>query len=180
MVYIFLTMTGLALVLLFTSQTGATKIPTSLIQIIPYQHQYQQDFKTLNLEWLDKYNLTEEADLKLLNDPEGTILADGGFIFLAQYNNEIVGSSALIFEHDGEYELAKMAVRPDLQGKGISKSLLAACLEAAKEARARKIILFSNSKLVPALKLYEKYGFKYVTVTDSPFVTADIKMQLSL
>ncbi|MES2773802.1 MAG: GNAT family N-acetyltransferase [Bacteroidota bacterium] len=151
-----------------------------MIQIIPYQSRYQPQFKILNLEWLDKYGLTEEPDLKVLNDPEGTILAGGGVIFLAESQEEIVGTAALICEHDGIYELAKMAVRPDMQGKGISKLLIEACLDAAREVQAKKLVLFSNSQLATALKLYEKYGFAYVKVEDSPFLTADIKMELSL
>jgi len=151
-----------------------------LIHIISYQSKYQPDFKRLNLEWLNKFNLTEEADLKVLNDPEGTILETGGFIFLAEYDGEIVGTAALIPEHAGEYELAKMAVRPDMQGRGISKLLLQACLDAAINSGAKKLILFSNSQLQTALKLYQKFGFQFVELKDSPFETADIKMELAL
>lgn len=57
------------------------------IQISEYSDQYQQDFKSLNLEWLDKYNLTESHDLEVLNDPQGTILDKGGFIWLALDDN---------------------------------------------------------------------------------------------
>lgn len=116
----------------------------------------------------------------VLNNPEGTIIAGGGVIFLAGYNGEIIGSSALIYEHEGEYELAKMAVRPDMQGRGISKLLLEACLNAAREMKAKKLCLFSNSQLQTALRLYEKYGFQYVELVNSPFETADIKMELDL
>jgi len=151
-----------------------------MLKIIPYHARYQEDFKNLNLEWLDKYNLTEEEDLRVLNDPNGSILKGGGIILLALYNHEIVGTAAIICGHDGEYELAKMAVRPNMQGKGISKLLLAECLIEARELKAKKLTLFSNSQLKPALALYEKFGFKYVAVEDSPFVTADIKMELFL
>jgi hypothetical protein len=30
------------------------------------------------------------------------------------------------------------------------------------------------------LQLYEKYGFRHVAVTDAPFLTADVKMELDL
>ncbi|RYG41567.1 MAG: GNAT family N-acetyltransferase, partial [Chitinophagaceae bacterium] len=42
------------------------------VEIIAYQSQYQPVFKSLNLEWLDKYNLTEDHDLQILDDPQGT------------------------------------------------------------------------------------------------------------
>lgn len=151
-----------------------------MIEIIPYEHKYQPEFKRLNLEWLDKYNLTESHDLEILNDPEGTVIARGGCIFLAKEGEEIIGTAGLWKESKKEYELVKMTVDPAYRGKGIGKLLLERCLSAAKELGAEKIILYSNSQLKTALGLYEKYGFRHVPVIDAPFVTADVKMELSL
>lgn len=151
-----------------------------MIEIIPYSDEYASIFKVLNLEWLDKYNLTESHDLLILNDPKGTIIDNGGAIFLAKSGDEIVGTAAIINEGHDIYELAKMTVAPKFQGKGISKLLLEKCIEAAKERSAKKIILYSNSQLQTALSLYKKYGFKHIEVTDAPFLTADVKMELSL
>ncbi len=147
--------------------------------IIDYADQFQTVFKQLNMEWLDRYNLTESHDLQILDNPRSTILDTGGIIYLAECDNQIVGSAALIKEHDGVFELAKMAVAIEHQKKGISKLLLEKCIEKAKALQATKIILFSNHQLKAALGLYEKYGFQYVPVKDSPFVTADIKMELT-
>ena len=150
------------------------------LNIIEYSSQHQPDFRSLNLEWLDKYNLTESHDLMVLDDPQATILDRGGFIWLAISDNKVVGSAALIKEHEGEYELAKMAVTAAYRGKGISKLLIETCLAKAKEIGAKKLSLFSNHQLQTALKLYEKYGFYYVEVENSPFKTADVKMELVL
>lgn len=150
------------------------------IELILYEDQYFGDFRRLNLEWLDKYNLTEPADLEVLDDPRGTILNGGGIIYLAKAGDEIVGSAALIKEHDDVYELAKMAVTATWQGRGISRLLIDKCLETARLWKAQKIILYSNSQLQTALQLYEKYGFKHVPVEDSPFATADVKMELKM
>lgn len=150
------------------------------IKIIPYSSEHHAIFKQLNLEWLDNYNLTESHDLMVLVDPQATILDKGGFIWLAIADNKVVGSAALMKEHEGEYELAKMAVTASYRGKGISKLLIETCLAKAKEIGAKKLSLFSNHQLQTALKLYEKYGFYYVEVEDSPFTTADVKMELIL
>jgi len=150
------------------------------LNIIEYSSQHQPDFRSLNLEWLDKYNLTESHDLMVLDDPQATILDRGGFIWLAISDNKVVGSAALMKEHEGEYELAKMAVTAAYRGKGISKLLIETCLAKAKEIGAKKLSLFSNHQLQTALKLYEKYGFYYVEVENSPFETADVKMELVL
>ncbi len=150
-----------------------------MIEIIEYKEKYANDFKRLNLEWLEKYDLTELHDLEIINDPQSTILDTGGCIYLAKSGDEIVGTAALIKEGDGMYELAKMAVTSSFQGKGISKLLIEKCLEAAKKFNAKKIMLYSNSQLTAAIALYKKYGFKHIDASDSPFVTADVKMELS-
>jgi N-acetylglutamate synthase-like GNAT family acetyltransferase len=151
-----------------------------MIEVIEYEDRYAFDFKKINLEWLDKYNLTEPPDLLMLSEPQTQIIKPGGAVYLARVQGEIIGSAALINEHDGVYELAKMTVIPAWQGKGISKLLLEKCLEKARALQARKIILFSSHKLDAALRLYTRYGFVNVEVTDSPFLTADIKMELHL
>jgi putative acetyltransferase len=150
------------------------------ITIIPYEDRYHEIFKSLNAEWLERYNLMEPADLAVLNDPRKMILDEGGFIFLAKADEQIIGSAALIKEHGGIYELAKMSVAQEFRSKGISKLLLEKCLDKARELGVKKIILFSNHQLKAALGLYEKYGFQYIPVKDSPFLTADIKMELTL
>ena len=150
------------------------------VTILEYESAYADDFRKLNLEWLDHYHLTESHDLMVLNDPEGTIIRRGGAIFLAECNGEIVGSAALMPEEPGVYELVKMAVTKKYQGRGISKMLIEKCLEKAKDFRAKRITLFSNHQLLAALSLYEKYGFRHVEVKHSPFETADVKMELEL
>lgn len=151
-----------------------------MINIISYEEKYQPDFKRLNLEWLDKYHLTETHDLEILDHPMEKVIAGGGCIFLAMDGEKVVGTAGLAKEQEGIFELVKMTVDTAWRGQGISKILLKRCLDEAKKLKAKKIFLFSNSQLLTALKLYEKYGFRHVEVTDSPLLTADVKMELSL
>lgn len=150
------------------------------IEIIEYRDQHKSIFKELNLEWLNHYNLAESHDLEILDDPKGTILDNGGVIYLASFDGSIVGSAALMKDHDGIYELVKMGVKKEYRGKGISRLLIDKCLAKARELNAKKIILFSNHKLQTAIGIYKTYGFRHVEVRDSPFETADIKMELEL
>jgi GNAT superfamily N-acetyltransferase len=151
-----------------------------MIQLIDYRDEFGDDFKRINLEWLDKYKLTEEPDLRVLNDPKSTVLNNGGFIYLAKTESAIIGSAALINEGKGVFELAKMTVVPKWQGKGISKLLIEKCLSKAQELKAKKIFLYSNHQLKAALALYQKYGFKNVEMTHSPLKTADVLMELNM
>lgn len=151
-----------------------------MTEIIYYEDRYQPDFKRLNLQWLDKYDLTESYDLEILDDPRGMVIDKGGCIFLAIEQGRIIGTAGLWKGENNEYELVKMAVDEEYRGKGISKLLLEKCIDEAKRLKANKIFLFSNSQLQTAIHLYEKYGFRQVDVTNSHFLTADVKMELSL
>lgn len=151
-----------------------------MIEIVDYSDEYAADFKELNLEWLNKYNVLEDYDMRIVSDPRSTILDDGGYIFLAMDGNKVVGTAGIANEGDSIYELVKMAVTVEYQGKGISKMLLEKCLAKAKELKAKKITLFSNSRLERAISLYKKYGFVHIDASDSPLLTADVKMELVL
>lgn len=150
------------------------------IKIIPYRSEHHAIFKQLNMEWLDHYQLAESHDLMVLDDPQGTILDRNGSIWLAEIDGEIVGSAALVKEEEGVYELIKMTVAPAHRGKGISKLLIEKCLAEARRVGAQKVTLFSNHMLKTAIRLYENYGFKHVELHNSPFVTADVRMELIL
>ena len=147
------------------------------IEIIDYDKKYHADFKRMNLEYLDKYNLTESHDMIILDNPEEYVIGRGGFLWLAKAGEEIAGTVGVMPEGDGIFELIKMCVAESWRGRGISKLLMETCLQKVKELGGKKLILFSNHQLQTALKLYEKYGFKNVEVTDSPFETADVKME---
>ena len=151
-----------------------------MVEIINYSDEYANDFKQLNLEWLNKYNLAESHDLKIINDPKKTILDRGGYIYLAKADNKIIGTAGLANEGNSVFELVKMAVAPAFQGRGISKMLLEKCLNKARELKAEKVFLYSNSQLTTAIALYKKYGFVNIDASNSPLLTADIKMELSL
>ena len=151
---------------------------TDQIEIIGYEKKYHADFKKLNLDYLDQYNLTESHDLIILDNPEEIVIGNGGFLWLAKAGDEIVGTVGIMPEGHGIFELIKMCVAENWRGRGISKLLMETCLQKVRELGGKKLILFSNHQLQTALKLYTKYGFKNVEVTDSPFETADVKMEL--
>jgi GNAT superfamily N-acetyltransferase len=151
-----------------------------MIAIRSYEDKYASDFKNLNLQWLEKYGLLESHDIEILDDPRGTLIDRGGSIFLAMDEEKVVGTAGLWKEDEDHYEVVKMFVDPDYRGQGISKLLLDTVIADARNKKAKKLYLFSNSQLKTALQLYKSYGFEDVPVTNAPFVTADVKMELSL
>jgi putative acetyltransferase len=150
------------------------------IEIIEFEDRYHEDFRQLNLTWLDKYHLRENHDMLILDNPHKYVLDSGGVIYLVRIGDEIVGTLGLMKTAEGEYELIKMAVSEKWQGRGISKILMDKCMETARAWKAKKISLFSNSQLQRAIKIYEKYGFRHAPVVDAPMKTADVRMELTL
>lgn len=148
--------------------------------IIEWDDQYAAAFRELNLDWLRQFNLLESHDVMVLENPVETILRPGGAIFLAKVDDTIAGTAALMKEHGDTYELAKMTVAKAFRGQGISKQLIEACLAEARKKGASRVLLFSNHQLQTAIRLYEQYGFRHIPVEDSPFLTADVKMELVL
>ena len=150
------------------------------LQIIAYQPVYAKDFYDLNVAWLKKYFYVEPYDEKVLSNPKEYVLDPGGFIFFAKYNNAIVGVVALINQKTF-FELSKMAVAPKYQGLKIGQKLMHFCIEFAKSKNWKNITLYSHRKLVPAINLYRKIGFKEVELEkDVHYERANIKMLLEL
>src|SRR5687767_13034630 len=67
---------------------------SAAVQIVDYKPAYQKAFQQLNEEWITKYFRMEEADHKALSNPQKNIIAKGGYILVALYNNEPVGVCA--------------------------------------------------------------------------------------
>lgn len=150
------------------------------VSIIPFEEKYAKQFYNLNVEWLEKYFYVEPYDQKVLSNPKKFIIDQGGFIFFATYNNEIVGVVALINQQTF-YELSKMAVSPKYHGLKIGQKLIDFCIEFGKEKKWDSITLYSHRKLVPAINLYKKVGFVEVELEkESHYERSDIKMRLDL
>jgi ribosomal protein S18 acetylase RimI-like enzyme len=151
------------------------------IEIIDYTPEYRDAIRILSEAWLKKYFYVEPCDAELLGDPEGQILDKGGFIYYAREEaGSIIGVAALIYVEDGEYELSKMGVDEAFQGQGIGRRLAEKCLEKAREICARKVILYSNTCLEPAIQLYRNLGFRAVELKEQHYDRANIKMELNL
>jgi DNA-binding MarR family transcriptional regulator/GNAT superfamily N-acetyltransferase len=150
------------------------------VKIVEFDDSYQAAFRQLNEEWITKYFRMEESDYKALDHPTEYIIAGGGFIFMAVYKNEPVGTCALIRMDDGGFELAKMAVSPAAQGLGIGYLLGQACLAKAREQGAPRIYLESNTTLKPAISLYHKLGFRKTAGPPSPYERSNIQMEILL
>ena len=150
------------------------------VKIIEWEDKYSQDFISLSVEWLEKYVFVEPGDLEIINHPHEAVLNNGGNIFFAKYGDRVIGTVAMIKYDDDTFELAKLAVTEAFKGMKIGNQFMERCLLFAKEKSAKKIILYTNHKLTPAIGLYNKYGFKEVALENNKYLESDIKMVLQL
>ena len=104
----------------------------------------------------------------------------GGRIYLARLGNEIIGTITLKKHSDSVYELSKMAVSPDHQGRGVGRLLAEHLIREARNLGCKMLFLESNQKLAPALSLYRKLGFNEVAVGSSPYSRANYRGEMDL
>ena len=149
-----------------------------MIEIVNFEPYYANAFKQLNEEWIKRYFDIEEADRRMLEHPKECIIDTGGAILIGLLDKKPVGTCALIKTSDDSYELAKMAVSPEAQGRKIGWKIGLATIEKARELGANTIHLETNSSLKPAISLYHKLGFKETCGRDSPYSRCDVQMEL--
>ncbi|MFH6988123.1 GNAT family N-acetyltransferase [Flavobacterium collinsii] len=147
------------------------------VEIIPFSSDLKEHIKTLNIEWLQKYFRVEERDEVVLSNPQEEIIDKGGLIFYARYKGEIIGTVSLMKMNNETFELSKMAVSNKAQGLGVGNKLLEHCMTVAENNNIKKLFLYSNRILLPALHLYEKFGFVEAPLENVSYERADIKME---
>lgn len=87
------------------------------------------------------------------------------FYFIAAIDGIIMGGGG-IFPTDGlpesTCELVKMYLLPAARGIGLGKRIIDQCLIKAQEHGFKNVYLETMPELQQAIKVYEKFGFKYL------------------
>ncbi|MCQ2375255.1 MAG: GNAT family N-acetyltransferase [Salinivirgaceae bacterium] len=154
-----------------------------MAHITTWNKKYGKDFESLNREWIETFfgaNTIEPIDNAVLTDTQKTVIDKGGQVFFAVENEKVLGCCALINHGQLKYEISKLAVSPAAQGKGIASALFDEILEYSKKINAKKLIIESNTKLKPAIHLYQKYGFEKVDNFTSTYKRVDIYFEKTL
>ena len=152
-----------------------------MLTIVPYKSNFAENFKELNLAWINAYFKVEDKDIELLEKSEISIIGKGGYIFMALWNDVPVGCFALLKQSPSAYELSKMAVAETYRGLKIGQHMLSYAIEFGKKNSWKSIFLYSSTKLYTALHIYKKFGFKQVALENNQsYLRSDIKMDLTL
>lgn len=151
------------------------------IRITPFAASLAPAFAALNRAWIEQFFALEESDWKVLRDPQAAIIDKGGAIFFAVDGDTAVGTVAAIRMQPGVYELAKMAVTPTHQSRGLGEQLGREVISWTRAQQARLLVLETNRKLDGAIRLYERLGFVHAKrPTPSEYARADVYMELVL
>lgn len=139
-------------------------------------------FHDLNIIWIKAFFEVEEKDRQTLENPRSTIIDKGGEVFIAtrRADDKIIGTVAMIPVTENRAELVKMAVAEEAKGLGVGHQLGEAAIDWARTKGMQEVFLETNSKLKPALGLYEKLGFKHIDPDDSPYDRCDVQMILTV
>ncbi len=138
------------------------------IEIIDYAKSLRHRFRELNEQWLENGFQIEEADRRILEDPETEILAGDGVILFARLNDRIIGTCALRRIDSTSFELCKMAVDPMERGKQVGRRLAMSAISRAIYLRAGRLLLMTSPDLIAANGLYRSLGFTYVPDDEAP------------
>jgi ribosomal protein S18 acetylase RimI-like enzyme len=100
-----------------------------------------------------------------LNDIMGNYILNGGDFIMVETGSKLIGFGALNYIGNGIYEIKRMRIMPNWQGKGLGKTLLKRLTEIAIKRNAIKIILDTTVQQIAAQRLYEGFGFKKCGMT---------------
>jgi len=131
----------------------------------------------LNEAWLMAGGFALDAkDRRVPDDPQGAVLGQGVFIFIAERDVEPVGCCSLMAMADGGHEVGKMAVAESARGLNLGWRLLGVCEAAARAERGPRLYLETNRAQTHAIALYRRFGFVELPPQPTPCARCDVWM----
>ena len=147
------------------------------MKVIPFEEKYMQSFIDFNTDWIvSNFGFLEEHDKETFERIDEEMEA-GAMIFFA-VENDIALATCMAMPLEGTtWELCKLGSNKNIPHRGAGSAVFEASMKWALEHGAERLFILSNSKLKPALHIYEKYGFREIKLDDYEYVRGDIAFE---
>jgi ribosomal protein S18 acetylase RimI-like enzyme len=118
-------------------------------------------------ELADVAGRASRADLLVVRDPDGRVLGSVALVLQGDFGN--------VTASDDEAAFRMLVVDPAAQGRGIGELLVVTCLDRARAAGKRRMVLSTDPLMTAAHRLYRRLGFTRLPERDwSPVPGTDL------
>lgn len=148
------------------------------MEVVEYRKEYKDAFIDLNLAWIEKYFAVEAEDKEVLYHAE-RFIERGAMIYFAVEDDRVLATCMAMPMGGDTWEICKLAASECARGRGAGSAVFQACMGYAKEHGAKKLILFTNHILKPALHIYEKFGFRSVPIQPNEYARTDLQYEFT-
>ncbi|MGY5861462.1 MAG: GNAT family N-acetyltransferase [Candidatus Thorarchaeota archaeon] len=125
---------------------------------------YHEAFTTGDARWIyDMSKAQRKQEFEKSFDRSCPINKDASFAILS--DGAIVGFILVVSRSDDEEHLESIGVHPMFRRKGLGKTLLGKSTEVLRGQKVQSFTLGVDPVNIPAVRLYEKFGFKTVSRT---------------
>ena len=147
------------------------------MELVQFEEKFRQAFIDFNTDWIvTNFGKLEPHDLETF-DKIDEELRSGAMIFFA-VENDIPLACCMSMPMEGDtWEICKLGSNRELPHKGAGSLVFKAAMEWAQEHGAKRLFILSNSRLKPALHIYEKHGFKELKLDDYGYERGDIAFE---
>lgn len=147
------------------------------MKVIPFEEKYRQDFIDFNTEWIiSNFGFMEQHDKETFEKIDDE-MKSGAMIFFAVENDVALATCMAMPMQDTTWEICKLGSNKNVPHRGAGSAVFEAAMKWALEHGAERLFIISNSKLKPALHIYEKHGFKEIKLQNYGYTRGDIAFE---
>jgi len=126
--------------------------------------QHLEDIKQLFREYANSLEIDlcfQDFEQELQSLP-GKYSEPDGRLYIALFNDKVVGCIALRRFNQTSAELKRLYIRNGFRGLGISKRLIQRVIQDAMDTGYKSILLDTLETMKPAISLYTSFGFEEI------------------